>query len=96
LQVKRRRKRKQHIRKRGYNMYIPGEKSIYRGFLIVEYPEGTFNAYRSVGHLKAGVASYSAGHGSSAESIRVFIDVVDDSGYFTPEQLDDAMVSSPG
>ena len=77
-------------------MYIQGEKSIYKGILIVEYPEGTFNAYRSIYYLGAGIAAYSAGHGLSDEAIRTFVDVAGDSGHFTQKQLDDMNIVTNG
>lgn len=68
-------------------MFIPGEKSFYKGFMIVEYPAGIFNAYRSMEYYKAGTATYTARVGESIEILQVFIDVADDKGLFTLEEL---------
>lgn len=54
----------------------------YKGFMIIEYEEGVFKAYRNKGYADSGTSSYelSPSPGTPATSYDMFIHMIDDAG----------------
>lgn len=75
-------------------MHIQGNKALFRGFLIIEYPKDTFHAYRNMAYFKQGNPSYTVDIRTSVLPpslgvITQYIDDAHDHGEFTTEQYDE-------
>lgn len=75
-------------------MHTQGNKALFRGFLIIEYPKDTFHAYRNMAYYEQGSPSYTVDMKTSVLPpslgvITQYIDDAHDQGEFTTEMYDE-------